>query len=329
MRLEINLRVLCVKEKKITTVFSEKVNDLFQSQLRDWELAGKNYSQLDKVLTRSIQFDGFEIIIQFNPERIRSSAAKLDAKSIEERPCFLCAENRPSGQRGIALEGGMTILINPFPIFRKHLTISSEKHIDQRIRNNFESMLVLAEALPDYLIFYNGPECGASAPDHFHFQSGNRGFMPIENDFRDGCFTKMIYSGKGFRIWGWNRYLRTLLTLEGSDPAELSHIFRHIFDNLSLIQPGKPEPMLNIVAYHECGMWIIHIFPRKVHRPSQFFTEGRRQILLSPAAVDLGGVLITPREEDFNKLSADDIADIFVQVCLEEDDLPGLIKGLK
>ncbi len=309
-------------------MFSDKVNDLFQSQLRDWELAGKNYSQLDRVLTRSIQFDGFEIVVQFNPERIRSSAAKVDTKSIQERPCFLCAENRPSGQRGVSFEGGMTVLVNPFPIFRKHLTIPTEKHTDQRIRNNFERMLVLAQALPDYEVFYNGPECGASAPDHFHFQAGNRRFMPLENDFRDGCFTKMIYSYKSIRIWRWNRYLRTLLTLEGSDLAELSRIFRRIFDNFSLIQPEKQEPMLNIVAYHECGMWIIHIFPRKVHRPSQFFTEGRNQILLSPAAVDLGGVLITPREEDFNKISAVDVADIFVQVCLDEDSLSGLIKGL-
>jgi len=309
-------------------VFAEKVNDLFISQLKDWALAGKNYSLLGKVLTRSIRIDGFEILVQFNPERIISSSAKVDSKSVGARPCFLCTQNRPPEQRGVTFEDTMTVLVNPYPIFGKHLTIPSEKHTDQRIRDNFESMLALAEALPDYAIFYNGPECGASAPDHFHFQAGNRGFMIVENDFQDGRLTELITSVRGVRIWKWNRYLRTLITLEGSDKAALSDVFRCIFDNFSLIQPDRQEPMLNIITYHYRGKWIIHIFPRKAHRPSQFFAAGKDKILLSPASVDLGGVLITPREEDFNKLTATNVADIFNQICLDENNLPVLMNGI-
>ncbi len=309
-------------------MFSDKVNNLFNSQLKDWELAGKNYNQLDKVLTRSLGFEGYEIIIQFNPERIRSSSAKVDAKSISERPCFLCSKNRPAEQRGVSFGKSMTVLINPFPIFFRHLTIPSEDHTDQRIRSSFRDMLELVEALPEYVVFYNGPQCGASAPDHLHFQAGNRGFMPIEKDFSDGSLTELISSKDSIGIWKWKGYLRTLLTLKGSDPVTLSSHFNKIFDNLLHIQSSGPEPMLNILAYYDSGNWIIHIFPRKVHRPSQFYAEGKDQILLSPAAVDLGGVLIAPREEDFIKILAADVANIFRQVCLDKDDLNYLLKGL-
>jgi hypothetical protein len=309
-------------------VISDKVNDLFHAQLRDWELAAKNYGQLGKVLTRSIGFAGFDILVQFNPERIRSSAAKVDAKSIGDRPCFLCAQNRPPEQRGVPFSGEMTVLVNPYPIFDRHITITSEFHIPQRIRNSFSEMLELAKALPEYVIFYNGPQCGASAPDHLHFQAGNRGFMPVEKDFSGGRLAQMISSKAGIGIWKWNGYLRTLLTLTGSDPVTLSSLLISILDNFSGFKPNLPEPMLNILAYFDSGSWIIHIFPRKVHRPKQFFAEGNDQILLSPAAVDLGGVLITPREEDYKKITRTDVVDIFHQVCLDENDMSGLINGL-
>jgi hypothetical protein len=180
-------------------------------------------------------------------------------------------------------------------------------------------MLSLAEALPDYVLFYNGPQCGASAPDHFHFQAGNRGFLPIENDFSKGNFTRLVSEKPGIEIWQWNRYLRGIITLRGTDKEKLGKVFNHFFDSFSEVQPGRPEPMLNILVYHTADGWVIHLIPRKLHRPSQFFADGTNQILLSPASVDLGGVIITPREEDFLKLNVNDVKDIFRQVCLDEN----------
>lgn len=309
-------------------MFSDKVNELFESQLRDWELAGRNYSQLDKVMTRSIGFDGFEIIIQFNPERMRSSAAKVDAKSIAERPCFLCPQNRPSEQRGVTFDGRMTILVNPFPIFPRHLTIPSENHTDQRIINSFSDMLMLAELLPDYVIFYNGPECGASAPDHLHFQAGNTGFLPIENDFREGRHIKLLSGKKGVEIWQWTGYKRGIVTISGIDKQGIVKYFTGFFDRFSEIQKDKPEPMLNILTSFSSEGWIVHIIPRKQHRPKQFYSKGSGKILVSPAAVDLGGVIITPREEDYNKITKADVEDIFGQVCFSEDELSCLTNVL-
>ena len=308
--------------------YSEKVNELFLSQLKEWELARQNYSQLNAVKTKNIDFGTFKIMVQFNPERMRSSAAKVDAKSVGSRPCFLCSENRPSDQRGVAFDRNMTILVNPFPIFQRHLTIPSEEHKDQRILQNFGTMLVLAEAIPDFIVFYNGPECGASAPDHLHFQAGNRGFIPIEEDFLNGSHTRLLSVNNGVELWHWNNYIRGIVTLKGSDREALNDIFQSFYQKFSLIQSDKPEPMLNILVSHNEKGWIIHIIPRKVHRPVQFFLEGGGKILLSPASVDLGGVIITPREEDFHKITKDDIADIFSQVCLDESELSYLFSHI-
>lgn len=308
--------------------YSEKIDDLFSEQLVEWELAKVNYSQLEKVKTRKLDFGDFEILVQFNPERMRSSIAKVDAKSIEARPCFLCGSNRPSIQRGVPFEDRLTVLVNPFPIFHRHLTIPSEAHIDQRISPHFMTMLSLAQALPDYVIFYNGPQCGASAPDHFHFQAGNRGFLPVENDFTAGNFTRRVSAKPGIEVWLWTGYQRGILTLTGTDKEKLGRAFDQFFDSFSAVQMDRPEPMLNMLVYHTGSGWVIHLIPRKQHRPVQFFTDGPGQILLSPASVDLGGVIITPREEDFLKLNINDVKDIFRQVCLEDNELTGFISEL-
>lgn len=310
------------------TPIAENVRDLFEDQLENWELARTNYGNLDKVRVREIEFPGFRIFVQFNPHRITSSSAKVDTRSIQERPCFLCERNRPPEQKGIDFQGGYKILINPFPIFNRHLTIVSDDHTDQRILGNMESMLDLASALPDYVLFYNGPQCGASAPDHLHFQAGNKGFMPVEDDFRNKKLVRMADSKHGTALWLWQDYGRSLFTLVGDSKATLISAFERFYARFAELQKDKPEPMLNILASYETGEWRIHLFPRSFHRPECYFAEGAEKILLSPASVDMGGVLITPREEDFLKIRASDICAIFNQVCLDETEITELTKNI-
>lgn len=308
--------------------FSGKVNDLFESQFSEWSLARDNYRQLDNVRVRKISFNSYEIAVQYNPGRITSSAAKVDARSIEARPCFLCERNRPPEQRGVAFGSGYIILINPFPIFPRHLTIVSELHTPQRISGSFPDMLSMAETLPGYVIFYNGPQCGASAPDHLHFQAGNRGFLPAEQDFSNPLLCKKEASVAGTELWLWKNYGRGMMTLAGSDSEALTVIFNKFLERLASHQPERPEPMLNILAYHSGEKLIIHIIPRKVHRPACYFAEGDGKILLSPASVDLGGVFITPREEDFDKITSADVSGILKEVCMSEQELKNLTEEL-
>jgi ATP adenylyltransferase/5',5'''-P-1,P-4-tetraphosphate phosphorylase II len=304
----------------------QNIHQFIQNQLGEWPMAESNYAALAEVRTKDLAFEGFEIKVQFNPKRIVSSAAKVDTKSIEARPCFLCAENRPQEQRGSPFNHKYEVLINPFPIFPKHLTIPLGEHTDQLIAGRFVDMLDLAQALPDFVVFYNGPKCGASAPDHFHFQAGSKGFMPIEKDFHTPGLANLIRNKFGLQVFGWKGYLRGIVSFQSGNKQLIEQNFNQIYQNLSRLQPQEKEPMLNILAYVEEGKFIVHVFPRVLHRPKQYFESGSEQILLSPASVDMGGVFITPREEDFDKISQVDVADILGQVSLTESKIPDLIK---
>lgn len=168
-----------------TSDMNQTIHHLLTGQLASWETARNNYAALSGVRVKELNVNGILYKVQFNPARIVSSGAKVDAKSILERKCFLCPANLPPVQKGIPFGGHYNILVNPFPIFPRHLTVPELAHTPQRIATRFTDMLELAEALTDYTIFYNGPKCGASAPDHAHFQAGNKGFMPIERTGAD------------------------------------------------------------------------------------------------------------------------------------------------
>ncbi len=300
---------------------SRKIKELIRSQMQNWDLARNNYGGLRMVKSQTVQLAGGRVIkVQFNPERIRSSAAKVDAKSIQQRACFLCEENRPAQQEGVAFGDDFTILINPYPIFPEHLTIVSNRHTLQLIEPNFKQMLALARELKEFTLFYNGPKCGASAPDHFHFQAGTKGFMPVEEDFRNGKYTKLAAEEKGVKLYQWEEYHCGVITFQGDREQVMVDLFERLYTYLRSYQPDEIEPMLNVLAYFEKGSWIVHVFPRILHRPSCYFEEGVKQILISPASVDMGGVFITPREEDFEKISAADLENILKQVCLNPKD---------
>lgn len=196
------------------------------------------------------------------------------------------------------------------------------------IEGNFKSMLSLAEALPDYVIFYNGPQCGASAPDHLHFQAGNRGFLPLETDAGNPDLSAVVASAGDIELRLWSGYGRGMLTLAGGDSDALSRSFSRFYGKLAAMQPERPEPMLNILVYHTGGRWTVHIIPRRLHRPSCYFAGEPGRILLSPASVDMGGVFITPREEDYNKITAADIGNILEEVCMSDGEMKSLTEGI-
>ena len=297
--------------------FSEKARALVQEQILEWDLVGKNYEGLKNVKVKTFDFGDFNIDVQYNPERIVSSVAKVDEQSISERSCFLCKDNLPSLQRWIPYGIHYAILVNPFPIFPEHLTIANVNHVNQRIFDNFETMLDLASHLSKFVIYYNGPACGASAPDHLHFQAGIKGFIPVENDFSSEICCREVRTIDEVKVSHWPEYQRGIITLTSNNKSELIGVFNKIYYQLQNFRHDEPEPMLNIIAAFDRKTWTIHIFPRTEHRPKQFYNSGVNQILLSPASVDMGGLLVTPREEDFLKITEEDVIDIFEQVCFD------------
>lgn len=274
----------------------KSIEQLFLSQQRQWHQLDKSIQELANVrVKRFVWGNDAEVMVQFNPARIASASAKVDKKNIEKRPCFLCEANRPIEQQGIPFLEKYIILCNPFPILSNHLTIPLHSHVPQRIRNKITDMLTLAEQLPDYIVFYNGPQCGASAPDHFHLQAGLK--MPH------------LLSGENT--------LRTCLIIAGDSKEELEECFEDVYHYLRDSQSDdNVEPMMNIVAFVENNRYHMHIYPRKAHRPHQYFAQGKAQLLVSPGALDMAGLVIVPREEDFNKITQQDIEDIYMQVSL-------------
>ncbi len=314
----------------------EALASFFTEQLETWEQAANNYKALEGVRTKELIVNGFPFKVQFNPARIVSSAAKVDAKSINERKCFLCEENRPEVQTGLSYNftgdfgnvmASYTVLINPFPIFPKHLTIPVNEHIPQLISGRVVSMINLAREIEGYTLFYNGPKCGASAPDHFHFQAGNRGFLPIESELPK-IGREIIAKSLNTNIYALNEKLNGVIVIESESVDRARDAFEGICALLP-VNEGEGEPMLNVLCWYENGIWTIVVFLRKRHRPSHFFAEGNKNILLSPASVDMGGVLITPLEKDFEKIDSVQIAEIFDEVLFSFEETMEIAEKLK
>ncbi len=298
----------------------DQVHALLQQQRETWPLLRTNYESLALVRTRTFEFEGFQLKIQFNPGRYTSSAAKVDDQSIQARKCFLCWSHLPSEQRGILYRGVYLILSNPFRIFPEHFTIPSLDHIPQRIEGQIGVLLDFAAQLARrYVVFYNGPRCGASAPDHLHFQAGSREFMTIGTEYPEVAsrYGRELVRDERFHAVAVEKgYLRRFVAFESPERALVQEAFEILVEALRSISADQDEPMMNVLmSYSEAG-WRVIVFPRARHRPAAYFAEGEKRILLSPAAVDLGGVCITPVEEDFVKLTKDDLIQILDEVTL-------------
>ena len=298
---------------------AECCGTLLAQQRKTWELLRKGYDSLPTVRSKTFSYDAFRVTTQFNAGRIVSSSAKVDEKSIKERKCFLCAAHLPAGQRGFLYREEYLVLGNPFPIFPEHLTIPHVEHRPQRILPALSTFLALArEVAPRFSAVYNGPRCGASAPDHLHLQLGTGGYMPFEAESgllpagRQECLAQ----GPALRVTSLEAYLRTVILLEAREVAVMEEAFRRLYDAYQSLAGEPDEPLMNLVAFMREGKFVLGMFARSKHRPSRFYAEGEEKMLLSPAAVDVGGVVTLPLEKDFERMTAEILADVLGEVSL-------------
>lgn len=297
---------------------ASRAHVLLRQQKETWPLLRDGYAGLADVRTRTIDLEGSSLRVQWNPARIVSSSASVDAESISRRKCFLCPANLPEEQKAILFAGSYLVLCNPFPIFEEHFTIPHTSHTPQRIGPSFGAMLDLARAVQArYMLMYNGPKSGASAPDHLHFQAGEKGFLPLEKELGDLMEQGEVLSDtKTMQTVAVNAGLKRFIVLRSGNRDSLVGAFRVVESALAGGTGEKEEPMVNILAWFDRGTWDVLIFPRARHRPSVYFAQGEGRILISPAAVDCGGVLITPVEKDYNRLTADHARGIFDEIFL-------------
>ena len=299
------------------------MNAFFESQLAEWEFARRNFEALRRIETKTFDLDGFLIRVQFNPARIVSSAAKVDAASVVARKCFLCSENQPPEQRGLPWGDGYRVLVNPYPIFARHFTIPAAEHVPQSIADRYGDMLALARCFDREVVFYNGPRCGASAPDHAHFQAVGKGAMPLEAEV--GRFaTEKVLEASGAAAYAIRDYLRGGFVIRSADASAAAACFGKLYEALEVL-PADAEPMMNVLTWYDSDGWTSCVFPRTKHRPACFYGEGATDLLVSPASVDLAGVMIVPRKDDFVKITAENIRAIFNEVCIDDSALQRIV----
>lgn len=310
-------------------VSSSQATELLTKQLVTWPLAEKNYKALETVRIKSFDMGGFSIRAQFNPARIVSTGAKVDARSLKERKCFLCPENLPVEQERLPFGFRHLVLCNPYPIFPQHFTIPTRKHTPQLILPQWNDFLELTRRLAPFTLFYNGPRSGASAPDHAHFQAVTRGVMPLDEEVAEfirhpetgtSSTRKRELPAHGNRTSLLTGNLRPGLVIQATTEEAATRLFKMIYAALP-VPSGEPEPMMNLFGSYLDSQWVITVIPRKRHRPWQYEAEGDDHLLSSPGAADIGGLFITPLEKDFKKINPELLRDVYQQVCLSDRDV--------
>ena len=291
---------------------NKEAASFFQEQLRGWQLAAENYQALNSIEEKRIQVGDFQVIVQYNPNRIQSSAAKIDQKSIRERPCFLCSKNRPQEQSTFELNEQFDLLVNPYPIFNPHFTVAHKNHIPQQIVPFLDHLLQFSNQFSDYTFFYNGPTCGASAPDHLHFQACYKNSMPIENFWKQ--MAEKFHPFNENKIYKVANNTHSLYVIVSKSKDEVIRIFEKT--NAYIAENKRNNVDYNLLASFHEEEYLLYIFPRKQHRPVQYYETGEKQLLISPGAVDMGGIIIISRKEDFEKITSKDVTDIYQQVSL-------------
>lgn len=301
-----------------------EVEEFFTSQLAEWQLVADRFAVLRMVKTKTLKVGNATFKAQFNPARIISSAAKVDAESLKARKCFLCDENRPVEQVGLPIDGNYKILVNPYPIFPKHFTIPSRCHTSQSIVGRLSHMMDIARVLVDYEVFYNGPRCGASAPDHMHFQAGNKGFMPWHDDL---CRARVeqVRCEHNATMSIVDGLARAAVIIRAQSIDAGAAMFELLLGSLP-VPDGDVEPMMNVLCSYDGGEWIITVFPRKKHRPSCYGADGADNILISPASVDMGGTLALPLEKDYDRIGEKEITAILNEVCFSAEEIGCMLK---
>jgi hypothetical protein len=315
-----------MQEKTFASYSSEKSEpplsglcfDLLEQQKKIWPALADGIAALESIRVRELHCNGFSVKLQFNPARIVSSTAPVDPQSIRKRPCFLCTENLPEAQKGILYSRNFLILCNPFPILKRHYTVSHTRHIPQSLSGAVPFMLELAKDLsPDFDVFYNGPRAGASAPDHLHFQAAPAGVLPVEKELSACRNPKPLESTDGVSIYQAEIPQRTVIIIEGKKMERVEAALLTIMEKLKTGFQPPDEPMLNLLCSHRGGSWRLVLFLRKKHRPDAYYLTCRKRILISPGLVDMAGLVITTVEKDFSTLDAPTMENIYREVSLD------------
>ncbi len=322
------------------------VKDFFDWQISKWDFAKNNYDSLHSLKVKHFYFSKASVSVQYNPHRVGSTLALVDEEAIAKRKCFLCNENLHDEQNGIMLTENYTLLVNPFPIIPLHFTVKFNNHLPQKISENFVEILEGAKILGGkYFLLYNGPEAGASVPEHRHFQGGTKKHFPFLQEIiatlsgiksignislpDKRLIKEEVFEKNSALLFSISDGLRNYFVIKGNQISLIDKLFFELFNSMTTLFPSAKETKLNLISTIDNGNHILIIFPRAKHRPDCFYAEGKDKLLVSPATLDFGGIMVLPREEDYRKISPEIIAQIFSEVGYGKRDFNKLVSALE
>ncbi len=303
------------------------ISRFFNRQLEMWEDARHRFRDLKHVEVRQLSD---QLKVQFNPARIVSTGAKIDKHTLGERPCFLCERNRPKEQMTKQIDDHFQLLVNPFPILPVHFTIPATKHQPQSIYRHYGEMHRLLSLHSELMVFYNGPKCGASAPDHLHFQAGTSGVLPLQTNWQrlSRSLTDVISLNDEEKISVLSDFLVPAFVIISKSEDSDEELFHRLYRSMPM-RGDESEPMMNIIAWRKGDEFISVVIPREKHRPDAYFAEGEAQMMVSPGALDMSGLIITPREEDFSKINLDKATALLRECGISAEKMEAVVSNLK
>ena len=303
------------------------ISRFFNRQMEKWADARHRFRDLKHVETHQLSD---QLKVQWNPARIVSTGAKIDKKTLGDRPCFLCDKNRPKEQISKQIDERFLLLVNPFPILPVHFTIPARKHQPQSIYKNYGEMHRFLSLHSELMVFYNGPKCGASAPDHLHFQAGTSGILPLQANWQrlSRNLTDIISLNDDEKIALIHDFVVPAFVIISKSEDSDEALFHRLYKSMP-VRGDETEPMMNIIAWRKGDEYISVVIPREKHRPEAYFAEGDAQMMVSPGALDMSGLIITPREEDFRKLTEESASAILQECGVSTDKMNSIVTKLK
>lgn len=327
--LEVSARQQMLKGKADIMTDSSLLR-FFNRQIEKWDDVRKRYRDLNSVQTKELPGDTFTLVAQYNPVRIVSTGASIDRKTIAERPCFLCEQNRPAEQIKKILNDDYELLVNPFPILPTHFTVPLRRHEPQQIKGCYGEIHRLLTDYPELTVFYNGPQSGASAPDHGHFQAGLGGVLPLQTSWQrlNRNLVEVYKENDNEGIWHIADYPCAAFLIQSRNQKTDERLFDMLYKELASLQADDAEPMLNVISWRNGEDFFAVVFPRKKHRPQCYTAEGEAQFIVSPGTLDMAGLIITPRAEDFERITPEVAFGILQEVSLSESEVESIIENL-
>lgn len=313
-----------MKGREFSDCGSEEFCKFAKDQLSCWPLARDNFRALKSCRYKTIKVNGLDVKVQLNPSRVASTKVDTSAEAIASRPCFLCLEHRPKQQKNLNFEGAKSkryrVQLNPYPIFPDHFVIAADKHAPQLIWHRIVDMLRLAKRHRDFTFMYNGPKCGASVPDHFHFQAIPKGELPLETDVLRSTDLEYICSLREAELFRYPRFANGIFVIKGKTSKSVAKLFYRLLDCCPVCQ-GDGEPRFNLFSLHENGVgYTTIVVLRTQHRSSHYFSlDSQSHLAMSPGCADMGGVMITVDEEDFDKLSPELMGEMLREITLDDE----------